>query len=85
MQIDRVYSADEETKRMTMNTYMNVKNEAEKVIRRSKKGANNAFGKKMNDDPIKNKELFWKQVRKARNQEKNSYANIKDSIESTSK
>lgn len=46
----------------------------------SKREANNTFGNfggKINDDLKENKKLFCKEVRKARNQEKNTSVNIK--------
>lgn len=55
-----LYDTDKETKRMHVNPQMGVEKEVKKVISRSKREANEAFGRKMNDDSIGNKKLFRK-------------------------
>lgn len=50
-------STDDEIKRIHINSYMDVKKEAKKGIR-SKREANEVFGRKINDDPNENKNCF---------------------------
>ena len=58
--------------------YKNAKSRVKRLIKKKKKEANESFGKKMNEDAIGNRKLFWKEVKKARNSERNSCVSVKD-------
>lgn len=48
-----------------------------KMVRRWETKEKEIFGRVMSDDPNENK-LFWEELRKIKNQNKNTCANIKD-------
>lgn len=72
-----LYNKDAETRR-SVNPYMDIMKEAKILIIRSKGKANKKFGRKMNDNLNGNNEWVWREMRKARNQQKNTCTNIKD-------
>lgn len=66
-----------EERERRIHEYKKAKNEVKRIIKRSKREANENFGKKLSQDVNGNRKLFWKEVKKVKNEGKESCMGVK--------
>ena len=71
-------ASDKETKERCMEAYRKERKKVKRCIIQSKKKVNEHFGRKINEDVIGNRKLFWKEVSNAKEGKVKSCSRVKD-------